>query len=584
MKNKRLLTILGLFVITLAAVYAFAFVGQGCPSCEADKIPEGCTSIIVGKNASTDGSVMCTHAADCGMCDFTWHYIPAADYKPDAKRKIYHIHQIKTWHPHEGAKWEKLDRGYTDVDIPQVPHTYAYMHSVFGYMNENQVAFGEATIGCQRKMMNTTPSAIMDITMLTLLAMERSKTAREAIQVMGSMGEKYGYGFHDTGEMLAVIDPNEAWIFEIMPVGPLWTPESGKPGAVWAAQRVPDDHVSVCPNESRIGEIDFDNKDYFMYSKNVKQVAIDMGFWDPDSGTPFSFKRSYSPSVGSAAGTQARRGRVWRFFDLVAPSKNFSVDLPNMDFPFSVKPDKQLSPADVMALTRDKYQGNQYDPAKGLKGGPFSNPNYFKGFQVDDARYNGPRCISVANVEYTTLAQCRSWLPNPIGGICWIALGAQDTSCYIPFYAGVTRIPESYTFGDHWIFDRGSARWAFDYVDFHTQVAYSHAIKDVKQAQETWEMGGLEKTALTDKIALELYKQNPAQAVEYVTDFSNNYANRVIDAWWHLGDQLLVKYNHFGTYNSQTRKTGRLSTPEWWNRAVIEHDKLEPVTPPQKKN
>ena len=584
MKNKRQLLILGFILIITAAAFVLSFAGQECPIYEADNIPEGCTSIIVGKNASADGSVMCTHAADCGMCDFTWHYVPPADHEPGAKRKIYHIHQIKTWHPQEGAKWEKLDRGYTGVDIPQVPHTYGYTHSVFGYMNENQVAFGEATIGCQRKMMNTTPSAIMDITMLTLLAMERSTTAREAIRIMGSMGEKYGYGFHDSGEMLAVIDPDEAWIFEIMPVGPLWTPESGKPGAVWAAQRVPDDHVSVCPNESRIGEIDFDNEDFFMYSKNVKQLAIDMKLWDPDSGEPFSFKRAYSPSVGSAASTQARRGRVWRFFDLVAPSKNFSVDLPNMDFPFSVKPDKKLSAADVMALTRDKYQGSRYDPAKGLKGGPYGNPNYFKGFVVDDARYNGPRCISVANVEYTTLAQCRDWLPDPIGGICWIALGAQDTSCYIPFYAGVTRIPESYTFGDHWIFDRGSARWAFDYVDFHTQVAYDRALEDVEQAREKWETGGLEKTALTDQIALELYKQDPARAVEYVTDFSNNYANRVIDAWWDLGDRLLVKYNHFGVYNSKTRKTGRLGTPEWWNRAVIEHDQLEPLAPPKKKN
>ena len=540
--------------------------------------PEACTTILVGKNASTDGSVFACQTADCGICDFTWHYVPAADHPEDAVRKIYHIHQIRTWPPDVGGKWVKYVEGYTGVDIPQVPHTYAYQHAVFGHMNEHQLGIAESSIGCRRKMRNSTPSAIMDITTLTMLAMERCRTAREAIKLMGSLAEEYGYGYHDSGEMLAVADPEEVWIFEVMPVGALWTPESGEPGAVWCAQRVPDDHVSFCPNESRIGEIDLDNPDYFMASPNVISYAVANEFYDPKSGEPFNWKKAYSPSPGSAEGTQGRRGRLWRLFSLVASSKNFDPATEGMDFPFSVKPDQKLSVKDVMDITRDKYQGTPFDPAVGIKGGPFANPNYFTGFQVDDQGYLGPRCISVPNVEYTTITQSRGWLPDPVGGINWIAFGAQDTSCYIPLYCGIVQMPPSFQKGDHFVFDRDSARWAFDYVDYHTQVAYSHAIEDVEQAQEKWESHSFRNIQIMDEAAIQLYKSNPAEAASFITDFCLNNAKTVVDAWWKLGDDLLVKYNHFRIYDPETRRAGRIQMPDWWNRAVIEQDKLEPVS------
>ncbi|MCK4760318.1 MAG: C69 family dipeptidase, partial [Candidatus Aminicenantes bacterium] len=336
----------------------------------------GCTVVLVGKDASTDSSVMTTHTADCSICDWTWRHVPAADHEPGSTRKIYYIDQIRTWPPETGGKWEMYKENYTGIEIPQVPRTYAYHHGAFGYMNEHQLAIGESTIGCRRKMRNPTPSAKIDITTLTLIVMERCRTAREAIQTMGKLAEEYGYGYHDSGEMLAVADPDEVWIFEVMPVGPLWTPKSGKPGAVWCAQRVPDDHVSVCPNESRIGEIDLDRPDYFMASLNVISYAVENGFYDPKSGKPFNWKKTYSPSEYSATSSGGTRARLWRFFELVAPSRNFSPDTPNMEFPFSVKPDKKLSLQDVIDITRDKYQGTPLDPAEGLRGGPFSNPNY----------------------------------------------------------------------------------------------------------------------------------------------------------------------------------------------------------------
>lgn len=549
---------------------------EDCLSCPDAQPVRGCTDILVGKKASADGSVITVHTADCGVCDWTWHHIPAADHKPGAVRKIYHIDQVRTWPPETGGKWVKYKENDTGVEIPQVPHTYSYFHSVFGYMNEHQLAVTESTIGCQPKMRNPTPSAVMDITTLTMLSMERCRTAREAVKMMGSLAEQYGYGYHDSGEMLGVADAKEVWLFEIMPVGPLWTPKSGKPGAVWCAQRVPDDHVSFCPNESRIGEIDLTLTDYYLASPNAVSLAVDMGFFDPKSGESFSWKKAYSPTEGSAADTQARRGRLWRLFDMVAPSQGFSPDVPNMDLPFSVKPDKPLSVSAVMAMTRDKYQGTEYDPARGILGGPFKNPNYFSSFQLEGESYNGPRCISVPTVEYTTLTQSRDWLPDPIGGLVWVSFGSQDTSCFIPLYAGMTRLPESFGIGDHFVFNRKSARWAFDYVDFHTQVMYIHALEDVRAEQVRWESEAIERIPHFDRLAAEIYAGDPEKALRFLTDTWVTHAESLIQAWWDLGDALLVKYNHFRMYNPETRRTGRIVYPEEWKKAIVANEKLKP--------
>lgn len=579
MKIKRLLAMFGMLFAVLILVNAFTFdgpVGEECETCIDWKM-DGCTVIIVGKDASTDGSVMTTHTCDCGLCDWTWRYIAAADHEPGSMRKIYHINQFRTLDPKMGLKWERYKDDFTGLEIPQVSHTHGYNHGAFGYMNDAQVALGESTIGARKKMENPTPAAKFDITMLTLIAMERADTARDAIKIMGELGEKHGYGFTDTGEMLALSDPNEVWIFEIMPIGPLWTPESGKPGAIWCAQRVPDDHVSVCPNESRIGEIDLDNPDYFMASPNVISYAVDHGYYDPDSGKPFSWKRAYSPSEYSAAGSKGMRGRLWAFFNLVAPSKKFSPDTPNMDLPFSVKAEKKYSVHDIMEMTRYKFEGTPFDPSKGLQGGPFANPNFLPyGFELEGVRYNTPRIVSVNRAEYVTVTQCRSGMPNPIGGIVWLCFGAQDTSCYMPLYNGMTEIPKSFEIGDHWHFDRKSARWAFDYVDYHTQPLYSYAIKDVRKAQKKWELTAVERTPLIDKAAMELYDKDPDKAIKFLTDYCMNNATSVINAWWELGDQLLVKYNHLWIYDVKTRKRLPLKFPDWYLKELIKYNQLVP--------
>ncbi len=569
MTRQRLIAFAGMCLAALFLAPGAVTSRSGAPQADTDAAspPQAsCTSILVGRDASADGSVMTTHTCDCGICDWTWRHVPAADHKPGSMRTIYHISQYRTWPPAAGLKWDLYKKDLAGIEIPEVAHTFAYHHGMFGYMNERQVAIGESSIGNQRKMSNPTPSAGLDLTMLTLLALERARTAREAIQVMGGLAEKYGYGFNDEGEMLAVSDPNEAWIFEIMPVGPLWTPKSGKPGAVWCAERVPDDEVSVCPNESRIGEIDLANKDFFMASPNVVSFAVEMGYYDPKSGRSFSWKRAYSPTEGSAVSTNGRIQRLWRFFDLVAPSKKFRPETPNMDLPFSVKPDRTLSLQDVIDMTRDRSYGTPFDPVMGIRGGPFRNPNYYRQTRViDDGR-----------AEYTTVTQCRRGLPDPVGGIVWISFGSQDTDCYMPFYAGATELPKSFAVGDHWTLNRDSARWAFDTVDFHVQPAYSEAIRDVQAAQAKYEAGAIARIPEIDRQAVELYKKKPAEAARFLTGFCLNNARTVIDAWWKLGDDLLVKYDHLYLYDTQKRSyaRNRPEEPEWWKRAVRAFDIL----------
>ncbi len=567
MKRRHFLALAGALVLAVAPggppVRARAAKPRPEPG-DAVLAGDACTSILVGKDASVDGSVMTTHTCDCGTCDWTWRHVPAADHKPGSTRQIYHISQYKTWPPSEGLKWDLYKKDYAGFDIPEVPHTYAYHHGMFGYMNENQVAIGESSIGNQRKM--SEPDALgrtrpdhAD----PARPWSGPSTAREAIQVMGSLAEKYGYGFHDDGEMLAVSDPNEAWIFEIMPVGPLWTPKSGKPGAVWCAERVPDDEVSVCPNESRIGEIDLANKDFFMASPNVVSLAVEMGYLRPQERQAVQLEEGLF--ARRKAAPPARNGRHPETVAILRPRRA----LPEVQARDAQHGPPLFGQARQQALAPGRHG---HDPRPELRNAFRPGPGHPRRTVQEPQLLPRRRGSSIdGRAEYTTVTQCRARLPAPIGGIVWISFGSQDTACYMPFYAGMPRNSRNRSaVGDHWTFNRDSARWAFDYTDFHVQVAYSEAITGRPGRPGQVRGGAIARIPEIDGQALALFKKKPAEAAKFLTAFGLNNAKTVIDAWWKLGDDLLVKYNRLYLYDTREAdlRAGQAGPPDWWKKAV----------------
>jgi len=583
----------GLFLLSCLAILVLCLAG-GIEALAQEDVAWGdpetssCTVLAIGKGATVDGSVITSMTADTQSAETVWYYEPAADYPDGAVRKIYLIRQTQTFAP-DYARPIDEESTYTGVDIPQVSHTYGFMHSLHMHMNDQQLQMNESTIGGRRELRN--PNAIMDICMLEVLGMERCATAREAIQLMGALAEEWGYSCRDSGECLAVADENEAWIFEIFGVGPLWVPgESEGAGAVWVAQRVPDDHVAVVDNHSIIGEIDFNDSDNFLYSSNIVDVAVENGWYDPDSGKAFDVSDAYDPRFWSSgvpitpANSRGYYGRQWRVQDLVAPSLGLSIDTPMNDFAFSVKPDQKLSLQDVFAIERDHFEGSELDMVDEFAAGPFGNPNrYPRSTRIDmdedgqtETYYFG-RPLQPFHTEYTSICQSRAWLPDPIGGILWLGLGEADSTCFMPFYCGITELPESFGVGNHWEFNRESARWAFDYVDYVMLPFYQPTLPYVQAAQNRIESREIAEVAVLDELVLGMYSErSPGKAQAYLTNYCVQNANQIVDEWWTLGDTLIMYFAHGYDYTTPGRKSN-LSAPEWYIRGIIELDDLQPT-------
>lgn len=546
MQNKKTILIAGMSFVS------FMFLGVFVNA------QDHCTDIIVGKNASVDGSVITSHTGCCPECRV--HVVPAQTFKKGAMAPVYYGLQDVKKPLH---KYGKI-LGY----IPQVEKTYAYFHTGYPQMNEFQLAIGESTLS-QRdelKVDETIGKQIMTIEQAQLFALQRCKTAREAIKLITSLVEKHGFlpSCGPESEALCIADPNEAWVLEVFSVGMDWEPEKGELGAIWAAQRVPDDHVAIVPNWSIIKEIDLNNPDYFMASENYMQVAIDHGWYDPEEGKPFIWQEVYAPIPREWA-----VNRLWLFYSTVAPNfkewpkKKLTTPFSGYNayhqyledisyYPFSVKPEKRLSVQDVIAFQRSVFEGTIYDMTADAdwfvpdgKGGMVKSP-LATPFPTKDMRelldITWRRMVSRGG--YGMVAQVRGWLPDPIGGVYWFYLDNQHVSTYVPIYAGVQEISPLYKNYDPDKFSEDSARWAIDFVDNLLYLRWQDAIKDLRAVRDPIEAEFFEKQASIDAKALELYKKDPKQAKKFLTDYTRSSMEKIVKMYKDLRNFLITKYTN----------------------------------------
>jgi len=535
------------FIALLSFVLVFSLVmAQVDKSDWQGGVPEGCTSITVGKLASTDGSVMTSHTDDSHRTRSWIDIQPSKEFEKGSLMTMYKRVACDTF--------DMPTYAHNPIGvIPQIQQTYGYINTAYPCMNEKQLAIGESTFGGRESLQSD--ECLIDCQRLCQLMLERCTTVREAIQMAGELTNKYGW--NDAGECLTIADKNEVWHFEI--VGP----GKGLIGAIWAAQRIPDDHIGVNANASTIKEIDLDNPDYFMASENIFQVAQDSGWWKPNE-EPFSFCHAYAPHSRESI---AARRREWRVFDLLAPS--LKLDPNDKDYPFSVKPDQQVSVADVVEVFKDYYEGTPYDMTRLITAtdkegktivSPMANPfmpydhleiqNVHGGWysvndESGDIKFLGERTIARWYTMYATIIQCRDWLPDEIGGIVWLAMDNVATSIYVPVYCSVTDIPVPYkTPGRPNGYTRESAWWAFNRLGTLTAQRWGEMRHDVSDVWDPWQKEIFGLQAEVDKKAMELYDpKKPQKTIEYLTGHTDEWGNKVINKAWELGDYLWTKYD-----------------------------------------
>src|SRR5512136_2486446 len=527
MKRPRSLSF---FVLGLAVAALSFWPASRAKALQADGPFEfdSCTSILVGRAASVDGSTMTSHSCDSGT-DRTWMTIvPSAKHKPGEMAKVYYEPK-RTKGPNDP---DRLETG----EIPQVAETYAYLNAAYPIMNEHQLAIGETTIGSRRELMSE--DGIIDAPELYRLCLERAKTAREAIRLIDDLTARHGY--NDWGECFTFADTKEVWHFEIH------GPGKGRVGAVWAAQRVPDDEIGVSANAGRIREIDLSNPEFFAASANVTALAEEMGYWSKASGKPFEFTYAYDPD--SRTSLYCRR-REWRVLSLLAPSLRLNPESEN--YPFSVKPEKKVGVADVLAIFRDTYGGTEYDMTRTLtavnrKGETVKSPVATPFMSSDTLalfRLKRERTICSPAATYLQITQSRGWLPGPIGGVVWLGYDNPATTPHVPFYIGISQMPASYMVDGRWAFSRECAWWAFRTVSRLANFRFQEMSQDIAQAWKPIEDKAFADQAKFEEEVLAVYKKDPRKAREMLTNYSHELADRAVRVYWKLGDDLWLKYS-----------------------------------------
>jgi len=521
----------GLGLILLISLTAGAVFDQKKPLTRPKPVSlefDSCTSIMVGRLASADGSTMTSHSCDSNT-DRTWiNIVPHQKHQPGEKAEIY-------FEPKRLESFDDPDRVPVG-EIPQVAETYAYFNAAYPFMNEWQLAAGETTIGGRRELKSD--EGLLDAPELLRLMLERARTAREAIKIADELTRKYGY--NDWGESLTLADPEEVWLFEI------YGPGKGRKGAVWAAQRIPDGEVGVSANASRIRQIDLKNKDYFLASANVLSLAKEFGWWKEESGQPFEFCYAYAPE--SRYSLYCRR-REWRVLSLLAPSLQLDPNAEN--YPFSVKPEKKVTVKDVLAISRDTYEGTEFDLTLSLIAvnrknqvikSPVANP-FMNADWREILRLKRERTICSPTATYLQITQSRKWLPPAIGGIVWLGYDNPATTPHLPFYAGIKHMPPSYEIDGRRAYRLDCAWWAFRTVSKLVTFRYQEMKEEAARVWRQLEDKAFDEQAAIEAEALKLYKENPEKAKDFLTNYCQQQAEQAVADYWKLAGELWVKYS-----------------------------------------
>lgn len=492
------------FLVTLSSIAFWAFLVYPC------------TNFLVGKQASKDGSTIVSYSADSYALYGELYHWPAAKYQPGTMLKVY--------------EW---DSGKYLGEIPQALQTY----NVVGNMNEHQLAIGETTFGGRSELNDST--GIMDYGSLIYIALQRAKSAREAIRVMTDLVAAHGY--YSSGESFSIADPNEVWIMEMIGKG------VGNKGAVWVAVRIPDDCVSAHANQARIRQFPLNDPENCIYSPDVIAFAREKGYFS-GKDADFSFAQAYAPlDFGAMRFCEAR---VWSFFNRVNEemgkyatyAQGKTID----PMPLYIKPDKKLSVQDIQNLMRDHYEGTELDWRFDVGAGPFNSPYRWSPltFEVDSVAYCNERPIATQQTGFSFVAQMRSWLPNPIGGVLWFGVDDAAQTVYYPIYCGHTQVPEEMAAGngDLLTYSETSAFWTHNQVSNMVYTRYSDMSKDMQRIQQKLENNFREMQPEIEEKALSLHGRSDSEAIRFLTDYSNTSVKNGLQEWKKLSHYLMVKY------------------------------------------
>ncbi len=504
---------------------------------------EACTNFIVGKKASVDGSVICSYNADdYGMFIGLAHYAAGTHKKGETR-------DIVDWDTHKYIG-----------KIPEAPLTY----NVIGNINEFQVTIGETTYGGREEMVN--PDGGIDYGSLIYLGLQRSRTAREAIKVMTTLAQTYGYC--SEGETFTICDPNEAWIMEMQGKG------KGEKGVVWVAQRIPDDAICGHANQSRIGKFNMKDKNNVMYAKDVVAFARKKG-WFSGKDADFNWKMTYAKPDFS--GRRICDARVWSFFNRYAKGMDkylpwaLGKDATAEDMPLWVVPSRKLSVQDVQVAMRDHYEGtpmaiDSTDIGGGIWQMPYRPTPLF--YEVNGKKYFNERPTSTQQTGFTFVAQMRAWLPRKVGGVLWFGNDDGNMVAYTPIYCGNTVQPECYNTpgADALTFSMKNAYWVCNWVSNMVYPRYSQMFPSLKAVRDSLEQSYFARQKEVEEKAVAMASTDEDAAVRYLNDYSNTVAQQMLARWKQLAFYLIVKYNDMTV---KPEKDGKfLRTPEGIGVAV----------------